>query len=592
MEQKLLDITVDIHQDWIVVSQFSPQKKEDIHLNSNNYRNISAPLAKLATRIAHLMRQLSGSENTQSARFAEVENRIGAMTNAVEAINAHMNTNMQDTRAMREESQLKFNQAGNEVAQGLLTLEQSLSEKLSKVSEVVVNLQRIGKELELIAVNAAIQAAHAGEAGRSFSVVADHVKELAQRAIKDANVVAHMLDLSDLQQQLIGFGRNCSDNVSEVNAETDKTFEHVYQTYHNIQQSMDQMIAHGKVIEATHHLDKTSAQAQQSLVSWAAALAQDMAESAHKADPAEYLRKLLHKDGANPNVQTDRLKAIRERGFVRVAIEPAFKGLSFRMRSGEPLRGLDVEYATAFAKHLGVKVQFIEHPWDQCTNLLHLGRKRGEPEADLVWSALPPSSSYYRVAYSEPYTYLHYLLARRKGDTRITGLNSLQGKVLGCINDPGAFATLEAAGIRWSKHSRAEPGTIQLSNLIAYTDQSLIHDAVANGTVDAFAVDQPIFAWACKGHDSPWNGKIELLNDNIASGPWYYAVAVADDPANYTLLHEINAFIQRFKSSREREQIEQRWQFNIVNGNSGYQNESGDLRGEAELYEEWSQLNQ
>jgi len=141
-----------------------------------------------------------------------------------------------------------------------------------------------------------------------------------------------------------------------------------------------------------------------------------------------------------------------------------------------------------------VRVEFVEYPWDQCTELLHAGTQRGKVEADLVWSALPPNSAWQGVAFSATYTWLRYVLARRINDARIEGLSSLEGKILGCINDPAALATLEAAGLRWGKHRRQEPGTIRLANLISYSDQSLIHDALANGVVDVFAVDQPIFA--------------------------------------------------------------------------------------------------
>jgi ABC-type amino acid transport substrate-binding protein len=262
------------------------------------------------------------------------------------------------------------------------------------------------------------------------------------------------------------------------------------------------------------------------------------------------------------------------------------------MRASEPLRGLDVEYATAFAKYLGVRIEFVEHPWDQCVNLLHLGKQRGELEVDVVWSALPPNVAYHGVAYSEAYTYLHYMLARKVGNKQISDIASLQGKILGCINDPAAFAALEAAGLRWSKHKRDERGTIRLANLIGYTDQSVIHDALADGKVDAFAVDQPIFAWACYGKESPWNGRIEMIKGNIADSPWYYAAAVADSPSSYHFLREINEFIQEFSQTSERQTIEKRWQFFPVEGDASYRDESGDLKGEHELYQDWMQINQ
>jgi ABC-type amino acid transport substrate-binding protein len=144
--------------------------------------------------------------------------------------------------------------------------------------------------------------------------------------------------------------------------------------------------------------------------------------------------------------------------------------------------------------------------------------------------------------------------------------------------------------LRWGKHTRQEPGTIRLANLISYSDQSLIHDALADGVVDAFAVDQPIFAWACYGSDSPWRGRIEILPQNLAVSYWYYAAGVADVPSSAKLVAEINRFLVTFLPSRERQDIEKRWQIEPVQGTENFRNEPGNLRGEAELMRDWLAL--
>lgn len=266
-----------------------------------------------------------------------------------------------------------------------------------------------------------------------------------------------------------------------------------------------------------------------------------------------------------------------------MALEPEFKGLSFRMRNGEPLRGLDMDYAKAYARWMGVESRFVEHPWDLCTELLEAGRSPDEPAVDLVWSALPPNKSYGNVTFSNSYTKLHYVLVRRAGDTRIQRLEDLEGKVLGCINYPAAFDTLEAAGLRWCANVQLPGGRIRLGNLIAYTDQSRIHDCLAAGVVDDFAVDLPIYWWASQGTDSPWRGKIEILPGNLAPEPWYYAVGVAADPASYTLLQSVNAFIAWFHKQPERTQIECRWQGSVIQGARSYRDEPGELVGEEAL---------
>lgn len=546
-------------------------------------------MALLAQRIGNLARHALNAEHAQGANLAEVEARVAAMGAEIKQANGLMSEGMQQAEALRTEAQGNLACAGAALTEGLTALESALTAKVGQIGDVLKGLERIGKELDLLALNAAIQAANAGEAGRAFSVVADHVRELARNTVQNAQSAATLLDFRDFQQQLVKFRQESTENAQQADQGTGEAFDTVQQVFGQIRHSLDALEAHSRVIDTMHQLNQSTYERQRNKTVWARDLADSLAKVSECADGelAPRFDRIMGDEGMIPALDYDRLEDIRRRGVLRVAIEPAFKGLSFRMRPGEPLQGLDVDYAKAFGAYLGVKVEFIEYPWDQCTELLHTGPARGKPEVDLVWSALPPNAAYAGAAFSEAYTYLHYILARRVGDHSVAGLATLKGKVLGCINDPAAFATLEAAGLRWSRHLKDEPGTIRLANLIGYSDQSVIHDALTNGDVDAFAVDQPIFAWACYGPDSPWHGRIEILPGNLAPAPWYYAVAVADSPSNYTLLREINRFITGFAKKPERLAIEKRWQFNLVEGMAGYRDEPGNLSGERELQAAW-----
>src|SRR5207244_4424776 len=63
----------------------------------------------------------------------------------------------------------------------------ALSEKTQRVGEIIATVNDIAEQSHLLALNAAIEAAAAGEHGRSFSVVAGEIKNLARQS-KDATV--------------------------------------------------------------------------------------------------------------------------------------------------------------------------------------------------------------------------------------------------------------------------------------------------------------------------------------------------------------------------------------------------------------------
>jgi len=74
----------------------------------------------------------------------------------------------------------------------------SLSEKTQAVGEIITSVNEIAEQSHLLALNAAIQAAAAGEHGRTFSVVASEMKNLAMQS-KQATVQVRAI-LGDIQR--------------------------------------------------------------------------------------------------------------------------------------------------------------------------------------------------------------------------------------------------------------------------------------------------------------------------------------------------------------------------------------------------------
>ncbi len=248
------NLSINAHESQINVEEISgfiEKMQDQTTIQTNSIQETSSAVEEIGMIISNMNKLIT----EQTSSINDSSTSIEQMTSNITSINSSINTMADEFKALTETSR-----TGLSIQEETYIRTSEISKRSEDLQVANKVISDIAAQTNLLAMNAAIEAAHAGKSGLGFSVVAQEIRKLAEHSAANSKTIGTILnEVQSGIQQVVASSLSSKDIFSQVADKISATDQLV----HEINSTMtEQQQGTSQILKALETMNDITAQVQ------------------------------------------------------------------------------------------------------------------------------------------------------------------------------------------------------------------------------------------------------------------------------------------------------------------------------------------